>query len=897
MSGQERVLLKILSGSQFGVEIALEDGTYSFGSGDDADLAFADHTLAQHHGHLRIGSGKIEIKANGGDLRAASGLSLEKGDEGWHEIAQLDAITAGTTRFALGSPKAAWARLLKEAEAGTAPTAPPVPRVHRGRALAAPVGVAGLAALFLFGSGIIGGDGASGRVGAFDGASSQMSNNVREALADLPFAHRLAVTVADDGRITVEGYVDDVVQRRAVRQALATTDAAVAPRVWALDTLRADVKGLLEARGADLEFRVGTDGSAVLTGTMLDGARVERIAQLLRDEVFGLSGVSEEVRSAEDILVEVQELADDLRLRDLVMLRVDGAIIEATGTVPGGKLDNWVGFVTGYAKAFAAEIPLRSFVTIEGRAPQTPVVISLVPGGAALAWSEGEQVLGEEILSNRNALTAAVTGGAAPLPDLSGTAPALDDPEVTAALATRLRDVFTDNPVRVAEVLGLPTDAASLERLGSVIARAVEDPALLARIAKQVDEAAVQELLRFVLDDSGSSDSIAGNGTVQADAETGSDTTRNDPTGDGRAVSGGGTAPAFLRFVMGNAATELETAAAALPLSHAGPEAFAAAPSDPAAPFVEGAPGDPGAPRTFSGPDTGADAVPDAPVVVPVADAAADALDGAAKTPASAGGTANTRSDRAEPTKLPSFVGLPAERTFAPPFRRLVQATELALAAADGGVGDLPGGLRAPAAVSLLSEGLLEAVRSQQEALRFGRTLLHANAGEGDADGGACWPGAAARLDQLPTILFWIDYFSVDPDVDLAQVDGPNRLLFYEVAMSPLRVRACLERLDSPLAKRLLRESVFLRETAVNRRFAGYLFRNVPRYGLDLAGVDLTGDRYVELRDGRRLTAGMAPDLDSRLAVIGDLGVILRVPSGYSASLLDDGIGWVVQDL
>ena len=56
------LILKVLSGSQLGVEVGLPDGEYSFGSGSDAEIQFADLSMAPVHGQLRVAGGKVEIR-------------------------------------------------------------------------------------------------------------------------------------------------------------------------------------------------------------------------------------------------------------------------------------------------------------------------------------------------------------------------------------------------------------------------------------------------------------------------------------------------------------------------------------------------------------------------------------------------------------------------------------------------------------------------------------------------------------------------------------------------------------------------------------------------------------------------------------------------------------------
>ena len=99
--GRENIL-KVLSGNQYGAEVTLSDGTYSFGSGPEADIQIVDVALQPLHGQVRLRDGKIELRAAQGELTTASGLVVAKDDDSWHEIAQLDAVTAGLSRFAIG---------------------------------------------------------------------------------------------------------------------------------------------------------------------------------------------------------------------------------------------------------------------------------------------------------------------------------------------------------------------------------------------------------------------------------------------------------------------------------------------------------------------------------------------------------------------------------------------------------------------------------------------------------------------------------------------------------------------------------------------------------------------------------------------------------------------------
>jgi hypothetical protein len=138
--------------------------------------------------------------------------------------------------------------------------------------------------------------------------------------------------------------------------------------------------------------------------------------------------------------------------------------------------------------------------------------------------------------------------------------------------------------------------------------------------------------------------------------------------------------------------------------------------------------------------------------------------------------------------------------------------------------------------------------------------------------------------------------FSTNPAMDLDDLSGENRRLLFELALSPDRIRACLQRLGGEDAQTLLLASVFLQETQRNESFGQFLFRNVPRFALDIRGINLTGERYVVLSDGTKLFEGAAPDLGSRIAAIGDDGVLVRTASGDRVGLYgDQQVAWILE--
>ena len=843
----DQIVLKILNGTQFGAEVALDPGTYSFGAGDEADLHFADQMMVPLHGTLKVSKGKIELRSEAGALSTTSGLSIAEEDDAWHEIAQLDPIAAGTTRFALGGVDAAWHRLSTEVEAPAIADAGATSATGLRR-FAIPAGLAVFAvAFYILATAISGPSGSSAKANPSDADNAAV---IADVLSDLSFQHDLSIEVADDGRIAVEGCVADVVQRRAVREALAAASVSVAPRIWAGDTLQIDVDGFLLAQNAPITGTVSLDGDLILSGTLLNQDALENLKELLQREVFGLRDVVDNVRSANTILDEAYDLIDRLRLRDLIILRLDGEIIEATGVVPEDKVDNWVGFIGTYSNTFVEEIPLRTFVSIEGKTPPPPIIIasdSAPPRDAAI----DERVIAAEVLADEPTLLTALSEEGAGL-DASATledvvqvsASADDADQQMSSLLGRVDAAFSADPTRFVALLGLPQTPDNLDEVGALLASAENDPAVLSDLARQLSPDTLTAIAEYVVEIE----------QQQAPAETAFSFPDIASIANTNAVPN----TPLLDFVMGNPSDEFEARNAEVDESRAAEEQVVEQRRLQEDPLVE--------------------------VDQQLALAVRDALSSSDET------TFTSETDEKLAAQLPVLAGPLSE-----PFARLVRATNLAIAGSDDEMGTTAAELGLPNGTNLLSMSpvLVALVDEQQDALRRGNTVLQAT-----RDGAmvqTCRLNDGVSVEQLPVLLFWMDYFSLNPSIDLAALDGPNKTLFFEVAMSPKRIRRCLEALESDMAAGLLAHSVFLKETAINDRFAEYLFRNVPRFELDMVGINLSEERYVQLRDGSKLRSGMAPNLQSRIAMIGDVGLIVRVADGYEVRLYDETLAWLIE--
>ncbi|WAJ30489.1 FHA domain-containing protein [Antarcticirhabdus aurantiaca] len=436
--GSGATILKILSGVQAGVDVPLADGTYLVGQGDDDDIQIFDISLKPGHLRLTLGGGKIVLAAASGSVRTRNGITLSPGDEG-QEIEQLDIVSAGTTRFALGAPTANWASVTDvETGAAAGPAKSPAPPEGAGlaRRRAWQVALPVLAVLVLLG----GGAALLPILNAQRAVSSeQMADDdlarVRTAVGSFDFGRRLRVEQEVDGAIFVTGYVETPVERRAIQGAVRETDVPARVRLPVLGLIRSEVENLIKAEGAQVRFALDDDGALTLSGLVRDPARAEALVGTIRERIDGLSGVTSEIRTAPMILADVRALADRSQIAPYVIFRLDGTdLLEVSGIVPTDRIDAWVGFLQAYATQFAETMPLRSLVQLQrpdgtvGRPGETPQTGLFLGAGTT---SNGDQPVDVERLRTGRFDMADIFAGETepPAPAASEPAPAAPEDE------------------------------------------------------------------------------------------------------------------------------------------------------------------------------------------------------------------------------------------------------------------------------------------------------------------------------------------------------------------------------------------------------------------------------------------------------------------------------------
>jgi hypothetical protein len=157
--------------------------------------------------------------------------------------------------------------------------------------------------------------------------------------------------------------------------------------------------------------------------------------------------------------------------------------------------------------------------------------------------------------------------------------------------------------------------------------------------------------------------------------------------------------------------------------------------------------------------------------------------------------------------------------------------------------------------------------------------------------GTPCRLGSKLTVENLPTAIFWLDLLSVSTTYSLVTFAPDDQGFILEAALDPQLAIKCFERIKGPAKI----TSFYLTEAPRNPDFIRYLLRDYHPFALDISGASINGLRYVQTRSGLKMREGETPDGSSRLALVGELGSIIRQKNGYSPVIYAQQLNWLSQ--
>lgn len=425
-AGQAPVL-HVLAGANAGAEMPLAIGDWLIGTGEDADLTFAEPALAARHMRLRLKPAAVllEVLAEG---VCVGGRQVP--GEAEIDLPLLVPVRIGTTLFALGAPGSDWSEVASEAspaaeepveaepppEAASTPAngdpaapaaaatepelvAGPAPVSWRGRWREPPVARAALpvlAALLVSIGGLawygFGSSGPSGRT-----THAEPLRELRTAIREMGFQDTVSAAPRSQGRFVVSGQLGTDEELRKLTAALHRTGLPV-------DIAITTESGIVELSGTILHA-FGIEGSVALTGLgMLElrgfapsSASADAAVLRLRGEVPG-------VRNVEDRLVTPERARDviDARIRSAGLSQVlhvtvaDRRLLVA-GLLPPEQIAVWNGIAEQFRNEYRNQITLVAEVAGPTRMTPTGVILGRVPH---MVMEDGSRVSIGQVVEN-----------------------------------------------------------------------------------------------------------------------------------------------------------------------------------------------------------------------------------------------------------------------------------------------------------------------------------------------------------------------------------------------------------------------------------------------------------------------------------------------------------------
>ncbi len=326
--------LKILSGNHLGAEIPLEPGNYSLGKGENCDLILTDASLADIDLIIEIAEdGTLQVSTENQSHLYLNGAPKEQSLEPAH----FDVFTSGGIHFALGPVDAEWPEIqlpsLKKPKPQESETATPgddndfpdpdaeendeketedinsasTPQddedeeefddedgtldIDKKWLIGLPVAFFSLmvvAAVLLF-------SGPEGEAPAKKISPMEQARLIKGQLQlqDIKFRQ------LPDKTLLLTGYVQTRKKKEDLLSRLREQRVAFRSQIVVMNDMRANAEALLKSRGyknLDIELD-NTPGSLVLTGYVVSSDQLEKVVNMLKEEIYGLTAIVDQVEN------------------------------------------------------------------------------------------------------------------------------------------------------------------------------------------------------------------------------------------------------------------------------------------------------------------------------------------------------------------------------------------------------------------------------------------------------------------------------------------------------------------------------------------------------------------------------------------------------------------------
>ena len=381
-------ILKILTGPHVGSEAILSSGVYLLGRDEHCDIILHDTSLEEQHFQIIINEDKVSLGILSKDRPCY--LDGEKIDSDSIEIKPYQVVSTGTLFFALGHAREAWppiellgaGRNFKQAEDKVIEETPeddnpqpssssspsPIPAAWQqlwrsdrpANRIYLSVGIAligiGLSLLFVvFTTAEIPGEN-------LETQTVEINQIIEEYVIDAKVN-----TVYRDGQemLYIQGYTDTDERRAAFMEALGKAKITAQTQLYSAQRIKLATSVILgqilnpQTDKVEVSSVPGSPGKVGLSGYVEKSEVWERALGVIKDDVQGLQGYDNQVRTMDDAMYELNQMLAAQELSDKVSLNVDkNTIYLVWQTLSNHEQQQLKTLVENFRKKFDNQPPL-----------------------------------------------------------------------------------------------------------------------------------------------------------------------------------------------------------------------------------------------------------------------------------------------------------------------------------------------------------------------------------------------------------------------------------------------------------------------------------------------------------------------------------------------------------
>lgn len=381
-------LLKVLSGTHVGAQIALPDSGVSIGRAEDCDVYLNDPHIVEHHCKLRPVADEIEIQVGEGAVY----LEGQKIQEATARAKAYQVITLGSTHIACGPTSAIWPAItfprIFSAEGASAPPAPPSPAGHNASRWRLAAGISILALAFaaaILYWGFQGGPAPApfqvpASVFAAYSQNSPPPNQATLVEAITSTIHKALPEASVSswellGRPAITIRVRGPQEAQTARDIIDNSSKFLVANIIDLDVLEQSIDSFLEQQHFPVHVTIQQDGTAVWTGYLPDRDAWTAMLEAIALDLPSLEKNVCQIVFGTDLRNQMEKSLIEAGLGQTVKVVPERTAFVISGNITTSQEAAWAKVKAALVAQTGPNFPIKDTVLVQTAAAPPPLVL------------------------------------------------------------------------------------------------------------------------------------------------------------------------------------------------------------------------------------------------------------------------------------------------------------------------------------------------------------------------------------------------------------------------------------------------------------------------------------------------------------------------------------------